>query len=159
MIKKDDGSTNEISEVVVKNTKISAPRPKIPGLPEDERIKKKKKKKNKVKNKEGEELSAGCSKNDFLISPQSGQLKENPECDNIDKEFDFSDCEDDIDSGRDVNSDAFEEEDFLTPSNPKSKFARNLLAKSATKPATKTKRSAGSPLDKETKKSRAQLQI
>ena len=38
-----------------------------------------------------------------------------------------------------------------TPSNPKSKFTKNLLATSATKPRTSTKRLAGSSLDKKSK--------
>ena len=40
-----------------------------------------------------------------------------------------------------------------TPSNPKSKFAKNLLATSATKPRASTKRLAGSLLDKNSNKS------
>ena len=149
---KNDGIT---SEEVVKNTNISVPRPQIPGLPEEERTKKRRKRKKKSKNKEGEELSISCPRNDLLISPQSGKLKE---CDNIDRDFDFSDCDNNDDSGGDVTSDAFEEEDFPTVSNLMIKFEGNHFAKSTTKPATITKRSAGSPLDKETKKSRAQLQ-
>ena len=38
-----------------------------------------------------------------------------------------------------------------TPSNPKSKFTKNLLATSATKPRASTKRLAGSSLDKKSK--------
>ena len=85
------------------------------------------------------------------------------------KKFEFSGHEDHDDSGSDVSSDAFEDsketpndsksEDFMTPASPKSNFVKKLVAKSAKKPLSSVKRSAGSPLeDNDSKKSRARLQ-
>ena len=150
------------------------PKPIIPGLPEEDRLKqiKKKKKKKKIRNKEDIKVLGNLSKNDFLISPGSGLIKKNET-----EDFQFSDY-DDEDTDSDVCSEAFEDsrdtfsddenppaaEDFLTPVQVKSHFARNLLAKSNIKPSTSpgpSKRSASSPPEEETKqnkKSRARSQ-
>ena len=156
----------------IKNTETNAVKPTIPGLPEEERLKKKKKRKRKSKNKEEKEKSTSLPSTDLLISPESGLLKEN---DIIEREFQFSGYEDNDDSESDVSNDAFEDsketlndgkpEDFMTSASPKSNFvknldfAKNLVAKSATKPLSSVKRSAGSPLgDNDSKKSRARQQ-
>ena len=143
-------------------------KPKIPGLPETERLKNKKEKKEKKKKKkkgndEKEEVaSSTLSRNEFLLSPNSGLLKKD-----VTQDFEFSDYESDDseeafedskESFSDDNDDSVASMDFLTPANPKSTFARTLYAKSNAKSATKAgKRAANSPADdKEKKKSRAQ---
>ena len=138
-------------------------KPKIPGLPETERLKKKKEKKKKKGNDEKEEVaSSTLSRNEFLLSPNSGLLKKD-----VTQDFEFSDYESDDseeafedskESFSDDNEETVASMDFLTPANPKSTFARTLYAKSNAKSATKAgKRAANSPAEyKEKKKTRAQ---
>ena len=129
-------------------------RPKIPGLAEDRlKSEKKKKRKRKVKQKKSEEEKPlnEMSRDDFLVSPHSGIVKEN--------EFVFSDYDD---SGEDETfEDSMEtptdsekaNTDLFTPVNLKSAFDRVLQAKSTAspnlssstpKPGTATKSSARS---------------
>ena len=148
------------------------PKPQIPGLPEEDRLKQpksKKKRKKKCKKTEDNAVAGDLSRNYFLISPESGLLKKK---DNETDGFQFSDYDDeDIESddqfedSRDTVSDDDDNqnaaEDFLTPVHVKSTFARSLMARSNAKPSPTTcppKRSASSPPDEETKlnkKSRA----
>ena len=176
--------TNEMPETE-NNTKSSSTnedenKSKIPGLPESERLKKKKKKKKKSKQGKEEENLIGqenLSRKDFLISPETGLIKE----DGLDN-FVFSDYKEDSDSNNDsaesdesdytfedskevlsdsektqILSVAQRNDDFLTPVNLKSTFARTLQATTST-PAS-IKRQAKSPAEgKDTKKYRSQSQ-
>ena len=112
--------------------------------------------------------STNLSREDFLISPESGLMKNK---ENILRSFEFSDYEEDSESDSndtfedsketlsDTETTATESGDFLTPQNFKTTFARKLQATSTVKPAPSScpvKRSARSPAGtKAVKKSRA----
>ena len=169
-----DVETVDVENVDVEPTKtpklVTQPKPKIPGLEEKDRLraeKKMRKKKNKEKKKE-EKLVCNLSQEDFLVSPQTGLLKDKTH------NFVFSDYTSDHDESDDSESyDEFEDSkealsdiekvpessDPFTPVRLKSSFARTLLAKSVSRPSSTStpggKRSASSPADsKEKKKSR-----
>ena len=147
------------------NTNVERPKPFIPGLPEENRLKqskKKKKKKKKSKNKEEKESTGSKSRQDFLLSPESGMLRKNV---NETEAFEFSDYENDTESDdsteeHEASKETFSNndisaEDFLTPVSVKSTFAKNLIAKSTAKPSPtpgSSKRSASSPADEKSKK-------
>ena len=109
---------------------------------------------------------------DFLISPSSGALKNtNTEwvfSDYGDEENDTDDSNDEFEDSREVQSEienppAEQQSDFLTPVNLKSTFARNLQAKTTVTPlltpTCPNKRAAKSPAAmKDLKKSRGQAQ-
>ena len=172
----DEGATlidnKDAKKKESENTNVGRPKPIIPGLPEEDRLKQsknKKKKKKKSKSKEEKEATGNKSREDFLLSPESGMLRKT---ENVTEAFEFSDY-DDADSESDDSSEEFEDsketfsdndhptEDFLTPVSVKSTFAKNLIAKSTVKPSSTpcpSKRSASSPADekkKQNKKSRA----
>ena len=112
-------------------------KPTIPGLPEEERLKKKKRKK-KVKQKKPIETEAkNLSMKDFLVSPQTGIMKES-------MSFEFSDYSDpssndsdddvEFEDSRETFSDGEKTEvagDVFTPVSLKSTFARSLALSSA----------------------------
>ena len=136
-------------------------------------MKKKKEEGQKKKGKDSKEnnptkKSDQMSKNDFLICPETGLVK-----DSISPEFEFSNGDDESDVSDDTFEDPKEEiadndetstanvgEEFLTPVNLKSTFARTL-AKSTTRSTSMStsntaKRPSGSPADiKDPKKSKA----
>ena len=147
------------------------PKPIIPGLPEEDRLKQpkpKRKRKKKSRKSEDNAVPGDLSRNYFLVSPESGVLKKK---ENETDGFEFSDYDDeDIESddpfedSRETLSDDDNQntaEDFLTPVHYKSTLARSLMARSNAKPSPTTcppKRSASSPPDEESKlnkKSRA----
>ena len=147
-----------------KNEK-AATKPAIPGLPEEDRMKglklKRKKKTGKKKKSTDDEETRSLTRNDFLISPESGLMKGNPKP----EEFHFSD---DATEDGDTDSDTDDFEDSKetvsdTDNTPTGDFptAFNIKAKSSVKPSPKTqpKRAAASPVEsKEVKKSRANQQ-
>ena len=142
------------------------PKPKIPGLSEEERLKSERKKRKKERKKKKEDKI-----DSLLISPQSGLMKNDDKTD----EFEFGDSKNDAD---DTEGDSDDEEGFedsretlseneelseatgLTTPSLKSVFARTLVAASASKPPssstpTSSKRSAKSPAsEKDNKKAR-----
>ena len=161
-------------------------KPVIPGLPEEDRLKtnkKKKKKKNKHRKNEKPTGEIGkMSRIDFLICPETGTMKDDEM-----KDFTFSDNNDQSDSDdssveSDGSDETFEDsketfsdneqtpagskvdDEFLTPLNLISTFARTLQAKTTSRPVSTStpssvKRPAGHhPDPKLSKKSRAQSQ-
>ena len=157
----------EVAKIESQNENDKIPKQVIPGLPEAERLKQpklKKKKQKKKSNKEEETPIKDLTRPDFLISPVSGALKKTEVLEN----FEFSEYDDDtedeeFEDSRETISDTENTpgNEFLTPVNLKSTFARNL-ANSSAKPAPTTnanKRAAKSPAEtKENKKSRGQSQ-
>ena len=169
-------ASNDTNKPAVEN-----PKPKIPGLPEEDRLKKKKKKKKQPKQKKehADDVPDNLSVEYFLVSPNSGIVKENEKEEN---DFVFSDSplfsdREDSDSESEADSDEFEDsrdvrsdtervsEDLLlfTPArtlqaeSSSSKPSSTPKSKQAVKTDKPTKRSAKSPLDSnETKKSRGQ---
>ena len=169
-------ASNDTNKPAVEN-----PKPKIPGLPEEDRLKKKKKKKKQPKQKKehADDVPDNLSVEYFLVSPNSGIVKEN---DKEENDFVFSDSplfsdREDSDSESEADSDEFEDsrdvlsdtervsEDLLlfTPArtlqaeSSSSKPSSTPKSKQAVKTDKPTKRSAKSPLDSnETKKSRGQ---
>ena len=174
----DDAEDNKNDEKKETNPESKEPtRPIIPGLPEEDRLKLKKSRKKKGGKKKKDEQrddSKSMVKEDFLISPSSGALKEkitNTEwvfSDYDDEESDTDGSNDEFEDSREVQSEAdnppAEQSDFLTPVNLKSTFARNLQAKTTVTPiltpTCSIKRAAKSPAaKKELKKSRGQSKL
>ena len=172
----EDDNPNKTNEKKETNTESKeSTRPVIPGLPEEDRLKPKRIKKKKVGKKkkiEEHDESRTLVREDFLISPSSGALKNtNAEwvfSDYGDEENDTDDSNDEFEDSREVQSEienppAEQQSDFLTPVNLKSTFARNLQAKTTVTPlltpTCPNKRAAKSPAAmKDLKKSRGQAQ-
>ena len=151
---KADNDDSEKNEVKIQEQV----KPKIPGLPEEERLKIKKKKKNKQKKEK--KKASNLSVEDFLISPRTGLINENTET----EDYVFSDYQSD-NSDESDNDEAFEDsketfsedekesapDDPFTPVNLKSAFARRYATLSVAKPTStpsSMKRSASSPAEK-----------
>ena len=149
-------------------------KPAILGLPKGERLKTMKQKKKRVKQKNVEKPSidvTNMTRNDFLICPETGNIEHDPDNDENDLESGSEVDSDDSDEAFEDSKEALSEsedgpapkvdDEFLTPVNLKSKFARTLQAKTTSR-STSTpnpKRPAGSPADpNQSKKPRAQLQ-
>ena len=134
------------------NANAERPKPIIPGLPEENRLKQSKNKKKKMKKgKEIKEPTESKSRKDFLLSPESGILRKN---ENETDAFEFSDYEGDTetDDSTEEPEVSKETENFLTPVSVK-----NLIAKSTDKPSStpgSSKRSASSPAEEKSKKSK-----
>ena len=128
-------------------------KPSIPGLPEHERLKKPKikRKKKKNQNEDENEDSRQLTRTDFLISPESGVLKDqnNPDNNFIFSDYDSNAAGDEESESDDEDNNAFEDSketlsdtententpsastsDLFTPVQLKSTFARTLEAKS-----------------------------
>ena len=131
-------------------------RSKIPGLAEEDHLKsrKKKKRKKKVKQKKSEEEKHlnEMSRDDFLVNPHSGIVKET---EFIFSDYDGSGEDETFEYSLDTLADSEKAKtDLFTPVNLKSAFARTLQAKSTfspnpsssstPKPGTATKSSARS---------------
>ena len=110
--------------------KVTSTKPKIPGLPEQERIKalktkekkgKEKKTKEDRKNSKEENLDIkNLSQQDFLLKPNRTKA------DDKTKDFQFSDAEEDSDAFEDSKEDLEAVDPFSTPITLKSTFAKNV---------------------------------
>ena len=172
-----DVETTDVETEPTKTPKLGTqPKPKIPGLEEKDRLraeKKVRKKKNKEKKKKEEKLACNLSVEDFLVSPETGLMRDKTEnfvfsdYTSDHDESDISDSDDEFEDSKEALSDIEKAPETSDPFTPvtlklKSSFARNLHAKSMSRPSSTStpggKRSASSPADskekKEKKKSR-----
>ena len=179
--KPEVASENKTEDSVPISTDDNPPKPKIPGLTEEDRLKaikkKTEKKKRKIKNKQKKDKDmpeGNLTKDDFLLSPKSGLIKEKGDetedfvfNENSQDESCDSETDDEFEDSKEVFSEhenASEPTNVFTPVSLKSAFARTL-AKSVSKPSTTStpsnaaKRPAKSPADaKDNKKSRSRSQ-
>ena len=121
-------------------------RPKIPGLTEEDRLKSEKKKKRKKKNKqqksEEEKHLNAMTINDFLVSPNSGIVKET---DFVFSDYDESEEDESFEDSMETLGDDHEKENtkLVSPVNLAGAFAQTLVAKSTASPGPSSSSTPG----------------